>query len=347
MVMHEILKKDPEIWDLFTRKEEYTPSFRDKYNRFPYYASRYRTVFEPKASEYLVNNGYHAEYPDGKPFAVCLTHDIDAVYDEPVKSKVFDALKYSVHGNFSKSFDFLRQISSNINPYKNFKEIMDLEDRYNARSSFYFLAIDPHDEDYEYLIEDLESELSTIQNRGWEVGLHVGHEGSRDLHKLLLEKKSLEKVIGKSVTGCRNHYLNFVVPDTWELLAGAGIEYDCSFGYGDCAGFRNGMCHPYRPYNLNTGKTIEIIEIPLVIMDSTLFDSYMRLDSDGAWDVTRHLIDVVAGCHGVITLLWHNTSLVGDQIKFYEKILNYCAARNAWMTSGEQILAWWKHNGKP
>lgn len=345
MIMHELLKKDPEIWDLFTRKEEYSPSIRDKYHRFPYYASRYRTIFEPKVSEYLVNNGYNATYPEGKPFAVCLTHDIDAVYDEPIKSKVFYALKYSAHGNVKKSFDLLRQISSNSNPYKNFKEIMDLEERYNARSSFYFLALDPQDEDFAYRITDLGDEIHSIQDRGWEVGLHLGHQGSCDPDKLRKEKRSLEEVTRKPVTGCRNHYLKFIVPDTWELLAGAGIEYDCSLGYGDCAGFRNGMCYPFKPYNLNTGKTIEITEIPLVIMDSTLFDSYMRLDDSGAWDVTRHLIDAVAGCHGVITLLWHNTTLIGDQIKFYEKILNYCAAKNAWMTSGEQISKWWKHNG--
>ena len=38
-------------------------------------------IFEPKASEYLMNNGYQVEYPEAKPFAVCLTHDIDAVYE--------------------------------------------------------------------------------------------------------------------------------------------------------------------------------------------------------------------------------------------------------------------------
>jgi peptidoglycan/xylan/chitin deacetylase (PgdA/CDA1 family) len=345
MDMHELLKKDPEIWDLFTRKEEYGRSFRDKYNRFPYYASRYRTIFEPKASEYLVNNGYHIEYPGGKPFAVCLTHDIDAVY-ESINSKGFEALKYFAHGNFLKSFHSLRQIRSKKNPYANFLEIMNLEERYNARSSFYFLALDPQDEDYAYCIDDLKDEIRTIQDRGWEVGLHAGHRGSCDPDKLQKEKRSLEKVTRKPVTGCRNHFLKFVVPDSWELLAGAGIEYDCSFGYSDCAGFRNGMCHPYKPYNLNTGKTIEITEIPQVIMDDTLFNGYMRLDPDGAWSVTRHLIDAVAGCQGVITLLWHNTSLAGDQRKFYEKILNYCAAKNAWMTSGEQISGWWKRNVK-
>jgi len=64
MEMHELLQRDPEIWDLFTRKEEYTSSLRHTNNRFPYYASHYRTIFEPKASEFLMENGYQVEYPD-------------------------------------------------------------------------------------------------------------------------------------------------------------------------------------------------------------------------------------------------------------------------------------------
>ena len=84
MGMIELLQKDPEIWDLFCRREEYQSSLRDKNNRFPYYASNDRSIFEPKVSEYLMNNGCTADYPDGKPFAVCLTHDIDAVYESAV-----------------------------------------------------------------------------------------------------------------------------------------------------------------------------------------------------------------------------------------------------------------------
>jgi peptidoglycan/xylan/chitin deacetylase (PgdA/CDA1 family) len=345
MGMHELLQKDPDIWDLFCRKEEYPPSLRDKYNRFPYYASQYRTIFEPKASEFLIKNGYHVEYPDEKPFAVCLTHDIDSVC-KSFASKSFKAAKKFTRGKFIESIDSMKEIPRNKDPLVNFQEIMKLEDKYNACSSFYFLALDPADRDYAYQIEDLEEEIQTIQSWGWEVGLHGGHEGSRDLTKLKKEKRNLEKVTKTAITGCRNHYLNFVVPDTWESLRKAGFLYDCSLGYADCIGFRNGMCHPYKPFNLNTGKIIEIIEIPQVIMDVSLFDDYMRLDFEKAWAVTRQLINTVAECHGVITLLWHNHSLIGDKRNLYEKILQYCAEKEAWMTSGEHIATWWKANSE-
>jgi peptidoglycan/xylan/chitin deacetylase (PgdA/CDA1 family) len=338
MEMHEILQKNTRIWDLFCRKEEYHSQIRDRCNRFPYYASQDRNIFEPEASEFLMKHGYQAQYPENKPFAVCLTHDIDVIY-ESTADKGFEAIKkaarrkphgYSIRQVFSKKF-----------PFTNFNEIMELEGRYNARSSFYFLALEPGDQDYTYEVSDLDHELGTIKDAGWEVGLHAGHRGSRDLQKLKDEKRKLENVINTSVTGCRNHYLRFVVPDSWELLHTAGFLYDCSFGYADCCGFRNGMCHPFHPYSLNSGKVLDILEIPLVLMDRSLSSEYMRLDSDGAWEIARRLIDAVEACHGVITLLWHNSSLVGEQKAFYEKLLKYCAQKNAWMTSGQEIASWW------
>jgi hypothetical protein len=101
-------------------------------------------------------------------------------------------------------------------------------------------------------------------------------------------------------------------------------------------GFRNGMCHPFRPFNLNTNKEIEILEIPLAIMDVTLFENYLKLDARRAWEITKLLIDNVRSCNGVLTVLWHNTLMLKD-LKFYEKILEYCNRNNALMTSGEEI----------
>jgi peptidoglycan/xylan/chitin deacetylase (PgdA/CDA1 family) len=345
MEMHKILQKDPEIWDLFTREEEYHSPIRDKYNRFPFYASKDRHIFEPKASKLLIENGYHVEYPEGSPFAVCLTHDIDHMYTSTA-DKGISAVKKFTKMKFNESLISIQQIRSKKIPYVNFEEIMDLEEQYNARSTFFFLALDPSDQDYGYAIEHFENELSIIQDRGWEVGLHVGHEGYRDLDKLRTEKKNLEKVIKNSVVGCRNHFLNFIVPDTWALLTEAGFAYDSSLGYADCTGFRNGMCHPFKPYNLKNKETIDILEIPLVIMDGSLFDDYMRLNVGTAWELTRRLIDTVAKYHGVITLVWHNTTLAEGQKTFYEKILNYCSEKNAWMTSGEQIFTWWRNRIK-
>lgn len=340
--MEEILEKIKlrrDLWNLYTKKEEYNPPFTDRYDRFPYYLSRHRNVFNPTISEFLSFNNFDPEYPENKNFAVCLTHDIDMVYPrrsvssarELIQGKLADAFRVALSG-----------VKKSWNPLMNFREIMNLEEKYGAISSFYFLALDPGEKDFAFRIEDLENEIGNISDKGWEVGLHGGHESYNNPEDMAQKKKKLERVLGKDVIGYRNHYLKFRTPDTWELLSKTGFRYDSTFGYADCAGFRNGICHPFRPYNLETGKEIEILEIPLIIMDRTILEGYMKLNFEKAWEITKQLVDTVEKYRGVITILWHNTEMRGDKLKFYENVLKYCSGKNAWLTSGEEICNFWE-----
>lgn len=340
------LRQNQELWDLFTKKEEYNPDFTDQYERFQYYLSSHKDIFQPNVSKFLIENGLKPEYPDEKKFAVCLTHDIDVVFS-PRSHAYYGAIKSLMAGQMVNSVKMpFYRINKKWNPLWNFKDIIEIEEKFNAKSSFYFLALDPADQDYNYRIEDMEHELGYITDKGWEVGLHGGHESYNDLEDIIQRKQKLEKIIGEKVIGYRNHYLRFRVPDTWELLSKAGFKYDTTFGYADCAGFRNGMCHPFKPLNLMTNKTIDILEIPLTLMDCTLFGSYMRLDYKKAWELTKQLIDTVENYNGVITILWHNTFMQEDNLKFYKKILQYCSEKNAWITSVEEIFEWWNNNVK-
>ena len=341
--MIESLKQDRENWDLFTRREEYDGCSRDRYDRFPYYRSRHRDVAVPRASQALIEKGFCFEYPESQPFAICLTHDIDVVY-QSLHTKGFEIIKALKDRDLACASRIIPQLRSKKFPYWNFKEITDLEESYSASSSFYFLALEEGDGGYAYAIEDLEQEMCTLRDRGWEIGLHGGCEAYQDLERLKKEKRHLEKVLNQTINGYRNHFLKFRVPDTWELLEKAGFRYDTTLGYPDCIGFRNGMCHPFRPFNLNTGQEMEILEIPLAIMDQTLL-SYMRLNMDQAWDQAERLLDTVERHHGVITILWHNTLMTGKPLQFYRKILEYGHKKGAWMANCKEIAVWCQKSG--
>jgi hypothetical protein len=160
----------------------------------------------------------------------------------------------------------------------------------------------------------------------------------------LLEKHRLERVLGRPVVGYRNHYLRFKIPNTWRHLEQAGFRYDTTLGYPDALGFRNGMCHPYHPVDLNNGEAVlNILEIPMIIMDASLaglVESY-----DEAWSLTKGLIDIVEASRGTLTLNWHTNRLANPSFKsesrLYKRILDYCFERNAWLTSGEELWRWW------
>jgi len=328
---------------LFTRKEEYDACSRDRYDRFPYYRSCHRDISVPRASQLLTEKGYYCEYPEAQPFAICLTHDIDTVY-RPIRSKTLEILSALKNRDLARAGRIVPQLRSKKYPEWNFNEIAALEESYGARSSFYFLALEEGDRTYAYAIEDLEQEMGALLDRGWEIGLHGGCEACRDLEQLRREKRHLEKVLNRTVDGYRNHFLKFRVPGTWELLEQAGFRYDTTLGYPDCIGFRNGMCHPFRPFNMNTSQEMNILEIPLAIMDQTLL-SYMRLNTEQAWTQTERLLDAVERHNGVLTILWHNTFMTGTSLQFYRKILKYGHEKGAWMTSCKEIEAWWQKSG--
>jgi hypothetical protein len=335
-----IIKKDPEHWDIFTSKEEYVSPFRDQHGRFPYYLSSHRNIFEPSTSQYLLEQGCRFKYPDNKPFAVCLTHDIDILYHTK-RAKLVEGVTHLRHGNVSNACESFMQMRSKRMPCWNFSDIMALEEKFGAKSSFYFMVEDPGDQDYNYPIDDCMEIMREMVGRGWEVGLHGGHTTYNNPSRMKEKKQRLERVLNKPVSGYRSHYLRFQIPDTWEYLRSAGFLYDTTFGYADCIGFRNGMCHPFRPFNRVTGCEIDILEIPLMVMDSTL-ENYMKLDETTSWEMVKLMIDTVEKNHGVLTILWHNFLFFSDQIKLYEKILAYCAEKNAWMTTGNDIAIWWK-----
>lgn len=344
--MHDLLKQNQEIWDLFTRKEEYSSQNLDEHGRVLYAQKDLKKAFEPEVSRYLVEHGMKIEFPENKTFAVCLTHDVDDIYP-PLSHMLLSSAHCLRNLNFQGSAaQFLWKFRGlEHSPYFNLSEIMDLEESFGAKSSFYFIAAEADPIRFRYNIEDIGHHLGEVSDRGWEVGLHGGYYSFDNLEAIKKEKKRLEVVLGKKVLGFRNHYLRFKTPDSWEILADASFRYDSTFGHSNSAGFRNGMCHPFRPYNLKEDREIRILEIPLVIMDVALFATSKSFEE--AWECTKKLIDVTAKLNGVITLLWHNfvfgCSFRRDWVRLYEKVLQYCSERGAWMTSGEEIYRWWEN----
>jgi peptidoglycan/xylan/chitin deacetylase (PgdA/CDA1 family) len=344
--MHDLLKQKTELWDLFSRKEEYSPEKLDGHGRFLFSEKDLNNAPEPEVSRYLIEQGMEVEFPENKTFAVCLTHDMDDIYPPLSHSLLSSACCLKSMDFRGSAAQFLWKLRGpEHSPYLNCSEIMDLEAGFGAKSSFYFIASREDPKRFRYDIEDIESCVGDVSDRGWEAGLHGGYYSYDNPEALKNEKERLEKVLGKKVLGFRNHYLRFKTPETWELLADAGFSYDSTFGYSDSVGFRNGMCHPFRPYNLNKNREINILEIPLTVMDVALFKTSRSFEE--AWRCTKDLIDTTARLNGVITLLWHNfvfgCGFRKDWIRLYEKALQYCLDKGAWMTSGEEIYRWWGH----
>jgi peptidoglycan/xylan/chitin deacetylase (PgdA/CDA1 family) len=340
------LQKRQDLWNIFTRKEEYNPNRLDRHERFSYSSSNYVDILKPKVSEEIMKKGLKIQYPDNKKFAVCLTHDVDDIY-----VKILHILKYSLYFPENKELKGLVNLAKGFvnkkkSPYINFKKIIDLEKKYGASSSFYFFANGIDIFGYKYEPDEIKEIMEYLVKQNCEIGLHVGYDSYNNLIKLKDEKKKLEKITKTKIIGSRNHALRFKIPDSWEVLSKAGLCYDTTLGYHDMIGFRNGMCHPFKPYNIKKNKFIDLVEITLNIQDMTL-RFHMNLDVTKSWESIKKMIDKVRSLNGVLTILWHNwtyafpvsyAGMFGESwTKLYEKILRYCNEKDAWMTTCKDL----------
>lgn len=333
----ETIRQDKTLWNRFTftgtevLNQEYKDTARIISDQF---------FTEPYMSDYLYGQGYRIDYPDNKKFAVCLTHDVDDIYPplhHTVLSSLFGAKNLSIQ-DLNTQFSWILK-GKQYSPYINFKEIMSIEKQFDAVSSFFFLATDKDVTRFRYNIEDLEDHLGAIVDGGGEVGLHGGYYSHDSLRRIVEEKTRLEKVLNRPIIGNRFHYLQFTIPETWDYLSKAGFKYDTTIGNNRIVGFKNGLCHPFKPVDMTMNKELDIVEIPLVLSDFAIMNTNISLSRK--WEISKNIIDCVEKCGGVLTILWHsdafNNSYRNDWVKFYAKLLEYCHAKNAWITSAEKI----------
>src|SRR5437870_901159 len=88
--------------------------------------------------------------------------------------------------------------------------------------------------------------------------------GSRALHA-----RRLTALTGAAVRGLRFHNLRGGY-GTLPAVAAAGFEYDSSLAFAEEPGFNAGIARPFRPYDWSQDRPLDLIEIPLAIMDTSL-----------------------------------------------------------------------------
>lgn len=166
--------------------------------------------------------------------------------------------------------------------------------------------------------------IAELHAQGIELGLHPSYATFEATHALRSEVSAVRALLNEDFIGGRQDFLRWS-PKTWVEWDALGLAYDASVGFADHIGFRAGTCFPYRPWLLSEGREADLLEIPLLAMDSTLF-GYMRLSAEQALERLR---DCVARCRlvgGVFTLLWHNSTLMDSKCSaVYEALLDELA----------------------
>lgn len=163
--------------------------------------------------------------------------------------------------------------------------------------------------------------IFALRDSGVELGIHPSYRSFDSQTAFQNEVSALKDILQQDTVGGRQDFLRWT-PETWGVWEAEGIAYDASVGFADHIGFRAGTCHPYRPWLLDQGREANLLEIPLIAMDSTLL-SYMCVSEEEALEKTRHCIDRCRVVGGVFTLLWHNTRIMNPRHKaLYQALLD-------------------------
>lgn len=273
-------------------------------------------------------------------FTVALSHDIDVCYDawlqgsfsELKKKRFLSVPKLIIKRWFGKDDWF------------NFKKISELERRYNANSTFYFLprkgkVQEWKNADYEIQSADIKSVISELSKNGKEIGVH-GSFGTHNNAELLIE--DMKRIPATPIEGNRFHFLMFDLTSTTNVLEKAAVKYDTSIGFAEKIGFRRGTCLPFYLFNFEKNEISTVLEIPLIVMDSSLiFIKYMGLSQKESVAAVILLIEEIKKFNGVFSMLWHNTSFSDYKYtgwyEVYEHIISYCKDNGALLTSNIDI----------
>jgi len=334
-----------------TRYEEIAAPQHDRFGRFPASASfavQHGFLTRPVVDEYtaLLEICLRRLYPRlqtrSTSFRVEVSHDVDL----PLRFRWASVLRMAGGGlrQFARNGSlraFARHVSTwyavrhrgqlDLDPYNTFDAIISSSSKRNLRSAFYFITDRPAGNiDALYDIDDpfIESLIAKVHRSGHEVGLHASFSSYLDANRTRMEFERLLGVcerqgVKQDRWGGRQHYLRWSAPVTWSNWEAAGLNYDSTVGFAQLAGFRCGTCHEYRPFDLRRRRTMNLLERPLIAMDTTVMD-YMKLaTTDAARDALVMLKQQCRLHRGTFAFLWHNSNLTtSSQWKLYTDVLD-------------------------
>jgi hypothetical protein len=153
--------------------------------------------------------------------------------------------------------------------------------------------------------------LKDISKKGWQIGLHQSFQTWDNAAMIQREREKVETVLGRRVTACRQHWLRFSWRQTWKAQQTAGFFSDSTLGFNDRPGFRNGAALAFHPWDFETNSPMILQAMPLVLMDSHLYD-YAQFSEEDRTAETRRWVNEIHSVSGAATLLWHPHTLGRD-----------------------------------
>lgn len=325
--------------------QERTTRRRDVHGRFPYGTSlqlKLGCIGQPLVDAYRAVLAERLEARgvvvtrtkwQGKSWSVALTHDIDLL-----RKRRLGTIARATRRTDGQRGAAVRQALTAPNPRKESVERIAAFEKSRGVGATYFFktaARGPWDVPYAHDGRWLRRTIQQLEADGFEIGLHPSYFGHDHLGHLIEERDRLAALTARPPTSVRQHFLRFDAA-TPRLHQVASFRLDSSLGFSAHEGFRRGTCHPFRLYDLEADAPLDVWELPLVGMDTTLF-THRGLDAHAA---ERAVLDLFAACRrvgGCCVLLWHNT--LYDEVDYPGQAAVFERTLGAALAEGGAVLS--------
>lgn len=295
------------------------------------------------------------KWPGGKTWAVCLTHDTDAVRAAAPWEVAVNLAKWLLRRK-RLYLDLVKaglraRSSAEADPLFGFPHWREQESRRGLRSCFYLFVRTARTP---LALSDCKSSvrrsrfpwhvLAGLQRDGWEFGLHASINAKHNLDSFLQAKHWIEDRLGAPIFGLRHHYwaLDWHKPHlTFRKHVNAGFRYDTSIAWKTREGFRAATCHPYRPFDPVYDRPLDLVEMPTCLMDA-----YFDGARDGL-ERCRAVLRRVRESGGLAVLDWH-TEVICNAFEFvgwydlFEDLIGPLLDGDAWIATPWEIARHWR-----
>ena len=343
------------------RLEEFEHAHRDQWGNWEFaFCEAYREgrLWEPDVDRWLAQFRTASLWPDDRPFAICLTHDVDLVADQVTPRQALRSMRLSLLGpqgavRFARpAVRAARAVRHGISRTPGtdaLERCVELEREHGVAATYFFTAYpgrDGHRYDCTYDFGDacsfrgspttVADVVRTLDREGFEIGLHGSYNSALVPGRLAAEKGALESGTSLTATSTRQHFLHWDARVTPRLQREAGFSADSTLGFNRNIGFRAGTTLPF----LWSG--IDLVQLPIAAHDGALLrEDALELGVDLAQTTLRTLLDRIASVGGVATLVFHPNNLERDDyVELYRATIAYGLEHGAWFATVRELAAW-------
>jgi hypothetical protein len=294
-----------------------------------------------------------APWPEGRRWAVAVTHDLDVVDHWPAFAllRLAELMRRGHLGIGLRVAAAAVAAVAGDPVVRAVQAVLAAEDASEVRSTWFVLCETPtiatrRAGDVTYRPEGRRARriLEAVTAAGHEVGLHGSFATASDAARFSAQRGRLADLVRQEVAGVRQHYIRMRPGITHAAMAATGFGYDASYGFPDRNGFRLGTADVVPGWDQRRATLSGLDEVPLVWMDRAL-SKYRDVEDPGAW--VADALELAERCQAVEGLwvgIWHPN--LAPPLGFpgapeaFRALLEGLAGRSPWMAPVRDIVAW-------